>query len=152
METKFVLASLQPLIIQLLYPHKFFVISCLCIQRVGNNKIFYFPMTPRKHLLLLRRDLICTKKTLATEYLPQTQINRKIFLFSFHSNLNSVFLDSSSALIFGLPGICSLDNHSVLLIAQFQIDFVILSQSIDLQLPILLMQWTDVVLSESIFI
>ena len=61
-------------------------------------------------------------------------------------------MDSSSATIFSLPGIWALDNHSLLLIAQAQIDFVILSQSVDLQLPILLMQWTAVVLSESIFI
>ena len=44
---------------------------------------------------------------------------------------------------------CALDNNSLLLIAQSQI---ILSQSTDLQLPILFMQWTAVVWSESIFI
>ena len=27
------------------------------------------PMIPGKYLLLLRRDLVCTKRTLATEYL-----------------------------------------------------------------------------------
>ena len=64
----------------------------------------------------------------------------------------SVFLDSLLASLFSLPGICALDNHSLLLIAQSQIDFVILSQSTDLQLPILIIQWTAVVLSESIFI
>ena len=44
---------------------------------------------------------------------------------------------------FSLPGMCALGSHSLLIIAMFQIDFVILSQSIDLQLPILLMQWTS---------
>ena len=76
----------------------------------------------------------------------------KIVLFSFHSIINSVFLDSTSASLFSLPGICALDNHSLLLIAQSQIDFVILSQSAKLQLPILFMQWTAVETSESIFI
>ena len=58
----------------------------------------------------------------------------------------------TSASLFSLPGIYALDNYSLLVIAQFQIDFVILSQSAYLQLPILLTQWTAVVLSESTFI
>ena len=69
------------------------------------------------------------------------------FTFSLHS----VFLDSSSALLFNVPGIFALDNHNLLLKAQPQIDFVILSQSIDLQLPMLLMQWTAAALSENIY-
>ena len=40
MGTKFGLASLAPLLIQLLYLQKFFVIRCLCMQRVENNKNF----------------------------------------------------------------------------------------------------------------
>ena len=76
----------------------------------------------------------------------------KFVIFSFYSILNSVFLDSSLASLFGLPGTCAVDSHSLLLIAQSQIDFVILSQSTDLQTPILFMQWAAVVLSESIFI
>ena len=125
MGTKFVLASLATLIIQLLYLQKLFVISWLCIQRVGNTKICYLAMISRKYLLLLQGDLIYMKRTLAT--------------FSQYS-------------IFSLTGICALYNHSLLLIAQSQIDFVILSQSIDLQLPILLMQCTAVVLPEINFI
>ena len=76
MGTKFVLASLAPLVIQLLYLQKLFVISCLFMQRVENNKMFYLALITRKHLLLLRRDQVCTKRTLATEYLDQMQINR----------------------------------------------------------------------------
>ena len=41
---KFVLTSLAPLIIQLLYLQKFFVTSCLCMQKVGK----YFPHDTRK--------------------------------------------------------------------------------------------------------
>ena len=47
----------------------FFVISYLCMQKMGNNKTFYLPRIPRKHLLLLQRDLVCMKRTLATEHL-----------------------------------------------------------------------------------
>ena len=67
------------------------------------------------------------------------------------STQSSLFLDSSLASLFSLLGICALDNHNLLLIAQSQIHFVILSQSTDLQLLILFMQCTAVVLSESIF-
>ena len=47
----------------------------------------------------------------------------------------SVFLYSLSASLFSLPEI-----YSLLLIAQSQIDFVILSQLTDLKLPILFIQ------------
>ena len=70
----------------------------------------------------------------------------------FHSILNSVFLDSPSASLFSLPGIYAQDSHSLLLIAQSQIDCVILSLSKDRKLSILFMQWTAVVLSKGIFI
>ena len=62
MGTKFVLASLAPLIIQLLYLQKLFVISCLCMQRVGNNKVFYLHMIPGKDLLLLCEGIWSVRK------------------------------------------------------------------------------------------
>ena len=66
---EFLLASLVPLLTQLLYLQKYLVISSLCMQKVGNDKIFYLPMIPRKHLFLFRRGLVFTKRTLATEHL-----------------------------------------------------------------------------------
>ena len=164
MGTKFALASLAPLIIQLLYLLKFFVISYQCMPKVGNNKIFYLPRIPRKYLLLLQKDLICTKRILATEHLAWMQMNQ--FLVStenvqacYEKLFYSVaiqFLTQFFGFFISLPVQSTKDmctsNYSLLLIAQSQVDFVILSQSINLQLCILLTQWTAVVLSESIFI
>ena len=40
-----------------------------CMHAKGGKQILYLPMIPRKYFLLLRRDLVCTKRALATEHL-----------------------------------------------------------------------------------
>ena len=59
----------------------------------------------------------------------------KAVLISFHSVLNSGFLDYSPASLLNVPGICTVDKPSLLLITKSQIDsIVILLELSDLQL------------------
>ena len=69
LRTKFVLASLAPLINQLLYLQKFFVISCLWMQRVGKNKFFIFPWYGESICYFCERIWSARKQILETEYL-----------------------------------------------------------------------------------
>ena len=87
MGTRFVLVSLALLIIQFINLDKFFVISCL------RNK--------KKKNLLPSHD---TEKKAFVTSAKGSGLYEKIVPFSFHSVLNSVFLNSSSASIFSLPG------------------------------------------------
>ena len=49
---------------------KFFLISCLCMQRVGNNKIFlYSHDTEKAFVTSAKGSMVCTKRTLVTEHL-----------------------------------------------------------------------------------
>ena len=134
------------------------------MQKVGNNKIFYLPMIPGKQLFL-QRDLTCTKRNLATECLAYVQINRypgnatniqacyeKLFCSVSLQFLTQFFWIFHRPQYLVYQGYVHQITIASFLIDQSQIDFVILSQSIDLQLPILLMQWTAVVFSERVFI
>ena len=73
MGTRFVLVSLAPLIIRLLYLQNiFFLISCLCMQRVGNNKIFLSSHDAEKTFVTSAKakgSMVRTKRTLTTEHL-----------------------------------------------------------------------------------
>ena len=72
MGTRFVLVSLALLIIRLLYPQNFFLISCLCMQRVGNNKIFLSSHDVEKTFVTSAKakgSMVRTKRTLTTEHL-----------------------------------------------------------------------------------
>ena len=72
MGTRFVLVSLAPLIIRLLYLQNFFLISCLCMQRVGNNKIFLSSHDVEKTFVTSAKakgSMVRTKRTLTTEHL-----------------------------------------------------------------------------------
>ena len=72
MGTRFVLVSLAPLIIRLLYLQNVFLISCLCMQRVGNNKIFLSSHDAEKTFVTSAKakgSMVRTKRTLTTEHL-----------------------------------------------------------------------------------